>query len=198
MRDRPRRTDEDPVTYGIRTGRLAPSRAADWRQMIADGTISPGFIEESLPPHLEVGVAASDGGVPAPSAGSKYALNPLYDQLPRRIAASAALTKEPPKLFGDVDLPPRTASGLDPQVLVTLPWKARHAVADAPTVDCAQDLIAACSGPEGDSQADGLAEHHGVRKYRAAMTDWALEMGIVNDVDIDPRTGGMSVRIWQD
>lgn len=200
MYDRPRRPDEDAVSFGVRTGRIAASRAYDWRAMIADGTIDESFIEQSLPPHLpvEVGVGSVAASEAAPvQQGSKYAANPLLEQLPRRIAASAAQTVPPPKLFGDADLPPHTASGLDPALLKTVPWKARHAVAEANTIESARELVAACTGPDADATVDDLAEHRGVAAYRAAMTDWAVATGIVDDVDIDPRTGIASVRIWE-
>jgi hypothetical protein len=62
----------------------------------------------------------------------RYSLNPLLDYLRQLPAADGMGAGEPPpKMFanGTRDLPILTASGVDPQKLVWLPWFARYAAA---------------------------------------------------------------------
>ncbi len=74
--------------------------------------------------------------------GPAYARNPLVDQLLRaRPEVAAKATQPRPTLFHSGDLPPFTASGIDPSALLTVPWQARHAVAAAPTTDAAFRLL---------------------------------------------------------
>ena len=67
-----------------------------------------------------------------------YAANPLADDYREVNAATyaAALSEggPPPKMFsaGTSDTPAFTASGLDPKLLLKLPYTARHAVAAEP------------------------------------------------------------------
>jgi hypothetical protein len=71
--DRPREIHEDPITYGVATGRLAASTASEWRHRLETGEIDTDFIE-SLPtpiqrPDLAAALALlSDGAYPAGSS----------------------------------------------------------------------------------------------------------------------------------
>jgi hypothetical protein len=57
------------------------------------------------------------------------------------VAAAKAENPNVPALFGDADLPPFTASGLDPRMLADLPWPLRRPVAQAPTLSAAYALV---------------------------------------------------------
>ena len=56
------------------------------------------------------------------------------------------LSPNPPALFGDQDLPPFTASGLDPRELASLPWPLRRPVAQASTLSAAYALVERYAG----------------------------------------------------
>jgi len=63
-----------------------------------------------------------------------WAVNPLLDDaeqaIPETVAYARAVGGDPPSMWDSGDLPPFTASGVDPQVVLTLlPWKMRHAAA---------------------------------------------------------------------
>jgi hypothetical protein len=60
---------------------------------------------------------------------------------PGLVAAAMAEDPNPPRLFGDRDLPLICASPLNPQVLASLPWPLRRPVAEAPTMAIAYSLI---------------------------------------------------------
>jgi hypothetical protein len=71
--------------------------------------------------------------VPSGAGPDLYAPNPLLAQLrrtrPALVAAAMLEDPDPPELFGSSPLPPFTASGLDPQVLASLPWPLRRPAA---------------------------------------------------------------------
>lgn len=62
-----------------------------------------------------------------------WAVNPLLDDarqaVPATVAAATVKNGEAPTMFDSGDLPPFTASGVDPRFLANLPWKVRHAAA---------------------------------------------------------------------
>jgi 2-oxoacid dehydrogenase-like protein with E3 subunit-binding domain len=63
-----------------------------------------------------------------------FSSNPLVDDFRQAnpgIYQQAVGEGEPPTLFESGDLPPFTASGVDPQMLNRLPWQVRHAAARA-------------------------------------------------------------------
>lgn len=88
-------------------------------------------------------LAAAGGG----ARGPLFARNPLVDDArqaePQRAARA---TGAAPTLFQSGDLPPFTASGIDPQTLLNVPWQARHAVAAAPTAAEALRLVELLAG----------------------------------------------------
>lgn len=62
-----------------------------------------------------------------------WAVNPLLDDanqsVPATVAAATVTNGQAPTMFDSGDLPPFTASGVDPRFLANLPWKIRHAAA---------------------------------------------------------------------
>jgi hypothetical protein len=79
---------------------------------------------------------------------SLYAPNGLLAEMsrdkPQLVAAAKAEDPNPPALFfefGNEDLPPFTASGLDPHMLAGLPWPLRRPVAQAATLSAAYGMI---------------------------------------------------------
>lgn len=108
----------------------------------------------------------SAAGTPDP-----YSRNPLLTaariEHPERFAR-AARTATRPTLVTAGDLPPFTASGLDPQLLLTVPWQARHAVASAPTTAAAYGIIAEDEGFSHSDAAPWAAVQHGGDPANAA------------------------------
>lgn len=127
-------------------------------QRIAD---AGGF--SALPPSQAspeaAAVAASQGRV------SSRHRNPLAAAAMARTPRVAARAADPaPTLFATGDLPPFTASGIDPQVLLSVPWQVRHAVASAPSQAEAYQMLQDYSGADAEDAA--ALEHGG---------DWANE-----------------------
>lgn len=109
-----------------------------------------------------------------------YAVNPAVDELSDRFYADAvAVNPNVPTLFESGDLPPFTASGMDPAVLQKLPWHARHAVAAAQTLAEAQRMVDDLSGPDGvlSAQVEGYSRHPGTGDYLARVRQWAMAGG---------------------
>ncbi len=107
---------------------------------------------------------APPAGQPTPLAkawcttGAKlYPVNPVAAEVRKRnrvLASRAALTGAPePTLFATADLPAFTASGIDPQALLQVPWQARPAVASARTQAEAYQLVQKYGGPDGEDMA---------------------------------------------
>lgn len=103
-----------------------------------------------------------------------YAPNPLaddYEQVnPATYATAVAKAGPPPKMFdgGMSDLPPFTASGVDPQVLLRLPFTARHAAAAVPDRSTLLRWL-----DEGAENADLYLDHPGLRAAIVRMRNWA-------------------------
>jgi hypothetical protein len=92
-----------------------------------------------------------------PAAYLRPAGNPVGARLaherPAEVAAARQAGLREPTLFPSGELPPFTASGLDPSVLLHVPWQARIAVARATTVVEAYSLLNEYAGPDGDEAA---------------------------------------------
>jgi hypothetical protein len=130
------------------------------------------------------GVAAS-ARVPQPVArpanpAARYIRNPLVDSVleaSRTMYQNALNVAEPPTLFNSGDLPAATVSGIDPQLLLDVPWQARHAVAAARTQAEAAELIELASGPDADEtiRMFELDRHEGNRAYQSRVDKWVTD-----------------------
>jgi hypothetical protein len=77
-------------------------------------------------------------------------------------------------LFGDADLPPFCASGLDPRLLADLPWPLRRPVAPATTLAIAYALVEKHAGIPEMTKTD-LARSNA--PYVEAMRSWLVGSG---------------------
>jgi hypothetical protein len=101
-----------------------------------------------------------------------YGLNPLaqdYRQVnPDTYGVALSKAGPPPKMFsqGTADLPAFTASGIDPQLLLKLPYTARHAAAAEPGLSAVHALF---------EQADPYLTlpHEGLDAAIGRVRDWA-------------------------
>lgn len=115
-----------------------------------------------------------------PSGDPGYAANPLADfyrasEAHRATYAAASSESAAPTLFESGDVPLVTASGMDPSVLRSLPWQARHPAAEAPTLQAAMRIVEDFSGPDADVSAQlEFAGHEGNRGYQQRMNHWLL------------------------
>jgi hypothetical protein len=104
----------------------------------------------------------------------------LYAEMRRYRPAlvSQALAEDPnfPRLFSDRDLPLITASGLDPQVLASLPWPLRRPVAEASTLKIAYELISKYADSFDMVRVD-LARGPSNLPYVEAMSQWLIGNG---------------------
>ncbi|WP_374969925.1 hypothetical protein [Terrabacter sp. BE26] len=103
-----------------------------------------------------------------------WGANPLADDYrqvnPENYAISVAKAGPPPKMFssGTADLPAFTASGIDPALLLRLPYTARHYVAALP------DKAAALAVFEDDAtNPDLYFNHPGLQEAIVRMRNWA-------------------------
>jgi len=188
--NRPCRTGESVVDWAVATGRVTAAYAAHWRRELATGQARVTDLERLAPDEKVAAANAADlarrgpvvdmRAVAAPAAGAAaWGRNPLVagarDRNPR--AAMAASEKRPaPTLFAAGDLPPFTASGIDPKVLLQVPWQARHPVAAAPTTASAYQLVQDYSGP--DAEMAAAVDHSGHPAnvdYEARVHSWLVE-----------------------
>lgn len=109
------------------------------------------------------------------------ARNPLLEDLRQTVphaytAAMAESGGKPPTLFAAGDLPLFTASGYNPEVLLDLPWQARHAAAAEP--DRAK-FAAMFEEYAGESGALAAVLEHGEDtqnlEYRRRVAAWARD-----------------------
>lgn len=166
------------AAHDVNLSAVAPTGAGG-RVTVGDVRAAAGLPRAPEPPRY---VAPASG-----SHGSDVRRNPLLAAAastePGRVRAATA--KAPaPTLFTGGDLPPFTASGIDPTALLKVPWQARHPMAQAPTPAGAYAILASFEGitPE---EAQDLAtleynEHPSNREYRRRMDDWLLD-GMTGD-----------------
>ena len=83
-----------------------------------------------------------------------------------------------PTLFESGDLPDFTASGIDPQLLLKLPWQARHPVASAATQAVAYQLFAAYIDNVDGARIDAVCTaDDGIVDYVERVSMWLAATG---------------------
>jgi hypothetical protein len=105
-----------------------------------------------------------------------YARNPALAELQARgeYRAALAVNPSPPTLFASGDLPPFTASGLDPAILANVPWYSRHALAAEGDRGKALDMYERLTGPEAVVAAADYQNHQGNSEYQSRVLGWAM------------------------
>jgi hypothetical protein len=183
--DRPLRPGEDVVDWAVETKRISSSRAvrAAWRRDLAAGRTVPADLQALSSVSLQAMQAVQQGRVveartrvrSAPNG--PFAVNPLVAQARAGDPRAATTAVPAPTLFAGGDLPPFTASGLDPRMLLQVPWQARHPVAEASTVAQAYALVQRYSGPDAeDAAAFELGGHQGNRAYATRVHQWQRDL----------------------
>lgn len=191
--DRIRYHGESVLAWALATGRInaatadrlgADMSAGKYGEPAVEKTVSvmaAGAYQGSAKPRSAVAPAAPTQSQVLASRqaakGPAYRINPLVEDI---FAGRPALYRnsvraaEMPTLFPSGDLPVYTASGIDPTMLLDVPWSARHAVAAARTQAEAYDLIQSVSGPDGEgmAQVTGLANNSGNREYQMRVDAW--------------------------
>lgn len=99
-----------------------------------------------------------------------WGVNPLVEDYghinPATLSIARAEAPEP-TLFESGDLPPFTASGVDPEVLNRLPYTARHAAAAEPSRAAVLRMV-----EEYSDDPDVELPHRGLDDYRGRVTRW--------------------------
>lgn len=174
-KDRTPRPGEDPLDWMLATGRMEQST---YDLVKGRGAVAASAAEPQKParPQWERKVAAS---VPAGVDPAWYSLNPAVDEAAQRgLFGSSVMASrgQVPTLFASGDLPSYCASGMSPQVLASVPWPSRHPIAAAATMQEAQELLEAVSGPDGwlVSQMEHLG-HPQNGDYRQRVSDWVMK-----------------------
>ncbi len=100
-----------------------------------------------------------------------WSVNPLLNDAeqaqPALVDVARKTNGEPPSMFESGDLPPFTASGVDPQHLTRLPFRTRHAAATEPSPAAVLRMVET-HGPDADAQAPSP----GLDEYRNRMSGW--------------------------
>jgi len=209
-------TGEDVVDWAVRTGRLTASSRDTYRARLHDGRITEADIRSlaSALPTITAGggnrqdiapaLRARLNSGPTPRASTRpvaragaptaYDGNPLVESAraanPGLVNAASRLG-QPPTLFASGNVPPFCASGIDPSVLEDVPWQARHAVASAPTLSTAYELVQRYAGPRGHALAAAEQGTDAVTMtYRESMVAW-LEAALGPD-ELAVRDSGAS------
>jgi hypothetical protein len=180
--DRPRAAGEDLVAWAVDTGRIAASEQTRWRgkpeqvQRVIFEALAPGTAR-AIPATI---AAAAPAGPPAGADPRWFAANPALDDLARQhpaiVRAAAGRTTAPPTLFAGGDLPPFTASGIDPHVLMSVPWPVRHRIAATTSRAEALDLIEEFADPADAPMASEYMRDMGNRDYQARVLKWAADV----------------------
>lgn len=186
MTDRPRRSDEDVIAWAIETGRFSEQRAAHYRRSLDAGKITASAIEMLVPIDDDGPApirASSPGGARRPvRAATAPAGDPAGEFLANdAMYREASTVAPPPELFpGGGALPLATASGLDPRAMSGVPWWLRPAIAEAPTLSEATQLLQDASTPEGVA-ASGLETRYtnspGLKDFKVRVQSWAMQGG---------------------
>lgn len=106
-----------------------------------------------------------------------FAANPLLDDAMQAVgptARAATVTNgDAPKMFasGTADLPPFTASGIDPRLLMQLPYQLRHLAASDPDPASVLSLFERQAG-QPDIIDPEQAVGSGLAEYEGRMSDW--------------------------
>lgn len=130
--DRPRRANEDVISWAISTQRIAAAGEANWRGMLAKGTVTPTFVESlatPLPPdpvppavrqqQAKATIATVRAKLGLAPTASKAEVLAAIDKLPKRPAASTV----PDLSAGEWDEPvptPRVPANTSPLSLMYL------------------------------------------------------------------------------
>lgn len=126
-------------------------------------------------PHLRA-VPPPDAAEPAPK-GTAWGRNPLLDEArskdPDKTMRAFRTAGPAPTLFPTGDLPPFTASGIDPKALLQVPWLARHPIAAEPSQAAAYRMVDFYASEDGEiaSKVD-FTGHPGNVDYRERMRAW--------------------------
>jgi hypothetical protein len=161
---------EDPGTYEPTLASLvAVPELREWR----------GAAARSMPsqPRAAVGASPSGGRFPHPRPDEVSTWAQGSDGS-ARVSAARARGGEP-TLFTGGQLPPFTASGIPPEALLEVPWKARHALAAAPSTAAAYAFIDRFRLlSQEDAEVYAAAWHgndSGNRQYAMAVETWLLD-----------------------
>jgi hypothetical protein len=157
------------VARTIARGAISEHRAEHYLALAAQGD-DLSYLDELTA--VEPSVRAA-----APPPGATFSVNPLLDEMrqqnPALVQAAEAEDPNPPRLFGDRDLPPFTASGIDPHLPAGLPWALRRPVAAAPTMKGAYELIEKYAGAEPDDLGLLALRHSRANQdYVSAFSLW--------------------------
>lgn len=154
----PGRPPEQIIAAAVQRGAVSESRAGYYRALAAAGE-DISYVDDlagtgggEVYAAGGVGTTVNPPQMPhrADTDPTLFAVNPLFEELsasrPFLVSAAMAENPNPPKLFGDRDLPPFTASGLDPNILMQLPWPLRRPVAAAGTLKAAYVMVEKYAG----------------------------------------------------
>lgn len=185
-----RGVDLDKVVSSGDAGRVTMRDVLAARERAAGAGREAPAPQAYAPPRSPAAVSARSVEVPSEFARDllvtidPFGPNPLLEDLrqanPAWAAAAEAASPAPGMFESGGDLPPFTASGIDPTELWRVPYVARHAVAAAETPAKALQILEDVAGLDFDSAlADyGAGGFHG---YRSRMQTWAVN-GMTDDM----------------
>jgi hypothetical protein len=126
-------------------------------------------------PYLLPRTLTTDPYGPSPLVTDLSVTNPLMFK--------AASERGPaPTLFATGDLPPFTASGVDPQLLTGLPYNWRHAAASSSDPALVLAWLEQCAQDHDAYGRAGDQPHPGLMDYRMRMESWVDRL-VVPDLD---------------
>lgn len=193
--------------------RLARTMGVDASRLVgtgAGGRVTVADVRAAAhPPSLTAGRLEARASTVAPSVEAQWRRNPLVEEAraarPTEYEAAAAI-EPPPTLFANGDLPLFTASGIEPAVLLELPWTARHAAAATTDRGRVAAMLEECA-PHTEaslSNADAYRGHDGARDYQQRVQDWLrgntpAQRAATDPLrDHTPMTSDEIARFWTD
>jgi pyruvate/2-oxoglutarate dehydrogenase complex dihydrolipoamide acyltransferase (E2) component len=157
---------------------------ADVRAAAAPASVAPPVVDDwdtiGAPPEpTEIQPRHSEWGpnLVAVDPWHRNALAEEARQANPALYALASATEPAPTLFASGDLPPFTASGIDPRELLRLPWRARHAAAQEQERAAVHRIFEACTSSglthdDVDLIASEWGGTVGNAEYRQRIRNW--------------------------
>lgn len=177
----------DLLNWAIRTGRINASERIRWAlALIDDPVANETRLRSAVAGTASTTVLAAAAAEPPPPRVSPQPRQPTTapptpESTHPWLVDVPPPAGRPPTLFAAGELPPVTASGIDPRLLLDVPWQARRAVARADQVE-AYRLLERYSGEEGATRAELDSSGNGplaadVREYMGEYSRWASTPG---------------------
>lgn len=157
--------------------------------------VRPSAVQPAKSRRMEVASRLSPGARAVVDEGARNPLLEEAQQVVPYLHAPAARSGQPaPTLFASGDLPPFTASGVEPEALLQLPWHARHWA--AAQTDRSDVLRAVEHYAEYDDDLFGEFAHQGAQDYVDRVNAWLHGARAPRPATAEDRAADAAAEAW--